>query len=60
MGADGARGLLALKAKGAYTIGQDETSSVVYGMPKAAYEIGAVDKQVSLLDIPKELSQRLV
>ncbi|OFZ25062.1 MAG: hypothetical protein A2381_13135 [Bdellovibrionales bacterium RIFOXYB1_FULL_37_110] len=60
MGADGARGLLALKENGAFTIGQDEMSSVVYGMPKVAYEIGAVDKQVSLLDIPKELSERLV
>lgn len=53
MGYDGARGLLALKRKGAMTIGQDEKSSVVYGMPKVAYEIGAVDKQVPLENIPQ-------
>ena len=48
MGKDGARGLLAMREAGARTIGQDEQSSVVYGMPKAAVEIGAVAKQVSL------------
>lgn len=52
MGYDGAKGLLAMKRKGAFTIGQDEKSSVVYGMPKVAYEIGAVDKKVSLENIP--------
>lgn len=41
MGADGARGLKALRDLGAYTLTQDEESSVVYGMPKAAYEMGA-------------------
>lgn len=51
MGYDGAKGLLAMKHKGAFTIGQDEKSSVVYGMPKVAYEIGAVDKKVSLENI---------
>ncbi len=55
MGYDGARGLLAMKRKGARTIGQDEQSSVVYGMPKAAYEIGAVEKQASLRNIPQAL-----
>lgn len=48
MGYDGAKGLLAMKMKGAKTIGQDEASSIVYGMPKVAYNIGAVDKQVPL------------
>jgi len=48
MGYDGAKGLLAMKMKGARTIGQDEASSVVYGMPKVAYSIGAVDRQVPL------------
>jgi len=42
MGRDGAEGLLELKKKGAYTIGQDEATSVVYGMPRAAAECGAV------------------
>lgn len=48
MGYDGAKGLLSMKRSGAQTIGQDEKSSVVYGMPKVAYNIGAVCKQLSL------------
>lgn len=48
MGRDGARGLLAMREAGARTIGQDEHSSVVYGMPKAAFEIGGVGRQVPL------------
>lgn len=53
MGYDGAKGLLSMRKKGARTIGQDEESSVVYGMPKVAYETGAVEKQVSLVQIPE-------
>lgn len=45
MGADGAKGLLAMRQKGAFTIGQDEKSSVVYGMPGVAQKIGAVCEQ---------------
>ena len=48
MGRDGAGGLLAMRQAGARTIGQDEASSVVYGMPKAAFELGAVQTQVAL------------
>ena len=48
LGRDGAEGLLALRRAGAETIGQDEASSVVYGMPKAAHEIGAVQFQLPL------------
>lgn len=48
MGRDGAAGLLAMRNAGASTIGQDEGSCVVYGMPKAAYEIGAVERQLTL------------
>lgn len=48
MGRDGAQGLLALRKAGGKTLGQDEQSCVVYGMPRAAFEIGAVEKQVSL------------
>lgn len=59
MGYDGARGLLALRRRGARTIGQDEKSSVVYGMPKVAYELGAVEKQVSLGDLPRTLCAML-
>jgi len=59
MGYDGAKGLLAMRRSGARTIGQDEQSSVVYGMPKVAYEIGAVEKQTSLLNIPQFLLSML-
>lgn len=59
MGYDGARGLLSMKRKGARTIGQDEQSSVVYGMPKVAYDIGAVEKQVALQSIPQLLQMML-
>lgn len=59
MGYDGAKGLLSMKRKGARTIGQDEKSSVVYGMPKVAYDIGAVEKQVSLDRIPQLLYSML-
>ena len=48
MGADGAAGLRRMKDAGAATIGQDEASCVVYGMPRAAYLAGAVEYQVSL------------
>ena len=48
MGHDGADGLLAMRKAGARTIGQDEASCVVYGMPRAAFEIGAVTQQSPL------------
>jgi two-component system chemotaxis response regulator CheB len=51
MGRDGSLGMLEMKKAGAYNIGQDEESCVVYGMPKAAYMAGAVDEQVSLTKI---------
>ncbi|MCE5286012.1 MAG: chemotaxis response regulator protein-glutamate methylesterase [Pelosinus sp.] len=52
MGQDGAAGLLAMRSKGARTLGQDEKSCVVYGMPKVAYNIGAVERQAPLEAIP--------
>ena len=55
MGRDGAAGLLAMRRAGARTLGQTEASSVVYGMPKVAFECGAVEKQVSLVDIGQEI-----
>jgi len=55
MGSDGAKGLLNMKKNGAKTIGQDESSCIVYGMPKVAYEIGAVDYQRTLTDIPQRV-----
>ncbi|MCH5272918.1 MAG: chemotaxis response regulator protein-glutamate methylesterase [Lachnospiraceae bacterium] len=53
MGGDGAKGLLAMRKAGARTIGQDESTCVVYGMPKVAYELGAVEYQEKLQDIAK-------
>ena len=55
MGRDGAHGLLSMHEKGAYTLGQDEESSVVYGMPMEAYKLGAVDKQGNLSQIANDL-----
>lgn len=55
MGADGAGGLLNMKKMGNLTIGQDEASSVVYGMPRAAFENGSVLCQKSLDDIADEI-----
>ena len=51
MGADGAKGLLEMRKAGAHTIGQDESTCVVYGMPKAAFDIGAVEHQEKISDI---------
>ncbi|SHI75441.1 chemotaxis protein CheB [Wenxinia saemankumensis] len=51
MGRDGAEGLLHLRRAGARTIGQDEATSVVYGMPRVAWEIGAVEYQLPLAAI---------
>ena len=51
MGGDGAKGLLAMRKAGARTIGQDESTCVVYGMPKVAYDLGAVEYQEKLTDI---------
>ena len=55
MGRDGAQGLLRISENGGVTIGQDEQSSVVYGMPKAAFQVGAVQKQVSLPMLAEEI-----
>jgi two-component system chemotaxis response regulator CheB len=48
MGRDGARGMLAMRHAGAYTLAQDESSCVIFGMPKEAIEIGAVDEVAPL------------
>ncbi|MBR5913763.1 MAG: chemotaxis protein CheB [Selenomonadaceae bacterium] len=48
IGHDGTEGLLEMKQKGSPTLGQDEATSVVYGMPKAAFNAGAVDMQIPL------------
>lgn len=52
MGKDGASGLLDISNAGGYTIAQDRASSVVYGMPKAAVEIGATKHSIALTQMP--------
>jgi len=59
MGSDGAKGLLRLKQSGAKTLGQNEKTCVVYGMPKVAYELGAVDKQVSIENMANAILKEL-
>ncbi len=59
MGQDGAVGLLAMRKKGAYTIGQDKESSVVYGMPGVAHNIGAVMIQASCDNVSNVLLRHL-
>lgn len=56
MGRDGAKEITEMRRQGAWTLGQDEKSSIVYGMPKVAWEMGAIQKQVSLQDMAKEIS----
>ncbi len=56
MGADGAQGLLAMRRAGARTLGQNEATCVVYGMPKVAQQIGAVEKQAPLASIAAEVA----
>jgi len=55
MGGDGAKGLMAMRRAGARTLGQDEASCVVYGMPKMAFQLGAVEKQAPLQDMAMEI-----
>ena len=55
MGKDGADGMLAMREAGAHTIGQDEVTCIVYGMPKAAKMLGAVCKELPLQQIGAEL-----
>lgn len=55
MGADGAKGLLKMKESGAFTLGQDEATCVVYGMPREAAKIGAVTEVLPLQSIPESI-----
>lgn len=57
MGRDGAKGLLCMRKAGCDTFGQDERSSVVYGMPRAAFEIGAVTQQLPLERIADAINE---
>lgn len=59
MGRDGAKGLLNLRDRGWHTIAQDETTSVVYGMPKAAKELNAANEILPVEEVAPALTQRL-
>lgn len=55
MGKDGAAGMLAIRQAGGHTFAQNEATSVVFGMPQVANEMGAVEKMLSLEKIPNAL-----
>ncbi len=59
MGADGAKGMLAMRKNGAYTMAQDEKTSIVFGMPKEAIALGAADTVVPLQKIPQMIVEAL-
>ncbi|MEW6513255.1 MAG: chemotaxis response regulator protein-glutamate methylesterase [Pseudomonadota bacterium] len=59
MGKDGAQGMLAMRQTGAWNIGQDQESCVVYGMPREAAQVGAVDEVVSLSNVAARILGRL-
>ncbi len=58
MGKDGAEGLLELRKAGARTLGQDEASSLIYGMPRVAFERGAVERQFALTELAGAIVER--
>jgi two-component system chemotaxis response regulator CheB len=55
MGSDGAKGIKAMRDAGSFNIGQDEKTSVVYGMPKVAFDIGGINRQLPIDDIATAL-----
>ena len=57
MGADGAQGMSEIHRKGGFTVGQDEASCAVYGMPRVCAELGVLDRIVPLSKIPGEILQ---
>jgi two-component system chemotaxis response regulator CheB len=59
MGADGAKGLLAMHDNGAYTLAEDEKSCIVFGMPQEAIKLGAVDQVVHLAHMPQAIVHAL-
>ncbi len=59
MGSDGSIGIEHMKKSGAYTIAQDEASSVVFGMPRSAIETGFIDEVLSLDDIPARIMNKV-
>jgi two-component system chemotaxis response regulator CheB len=59
MGADGAKGMLAMHQHGAHTIAQDEKSCVIFGMPKEAINLGGVDEVLPLSKITGAILSRV-
>lgn len=57
MGSDGSQGMKAIHDAGGLTIGQDEATCTVYGMPQACVELGVLTRVVPLSEIPGELLQ---
>lgn len=57
MGKDGADEITEMRKQGAWTLGQDEKSSIVYGMPRVAWELGGIEKQVPLKQLADEISK---
>jgi len=57
MGSDGAKGLLSLRQTGAHTLGQNEQTCLVYGMPRVAFELGGVAEQVALDEVSTKILQ---
>jgi two-component system chemotaxis response regulator CheB len=57
MGSDGAQGMKAIHQEGGLTVGQDEPSCAVYGMPRVCAEMGILDRVVPLSQIPYEILQ---
>jgi two-component system chemotaxis response regulator CheB len=57
MGSDGAQGMNAIHREGGFTVGQDEPSCAVYGMPRVCAEMGILDRVVPLSQIPHEILQ---
>ncbi|NWO67999.1 chemotaxis response regulator protein-glutamate methylesterase, partial [Escherichia coli] len=55
MGADGAQGMLAMRQAGARTLGQSRETCVVWGMPRSAKELGAVEQEVGLSGMPEAI-----
>jgi two-component system chemotaxis response regulator CheB len=60
MGKDGAVGMLEMHQAGAYNFAQDEATCVVFGMPREAIAIGAVDEVVSIQEMAQKVLQRLI
>ena len=57
MGRDGAEAMVEIRKRGGHTVGQDQETSIVYGMPRAAFELGAVERQASLSQIAQVVGE---